>query len=118
MDGSRVVGQYIADAPKIDYLPRATDNMDEIIRFIQELIERGFAYASGGDVFFDVARDPQYGQLSNRTADAQQGEGGEAASRKRSPADFALWKSAKEGEPSWESHGDAVGQVGISNVLR
>ncbi len=88
---------------QIDHLPRATDNMDEIIRFVEELIERGFAYASGGDVFFDVTRDPQYGQLSNRTADAQQGEGGEAASRKRSPGDFALWKSAKEGEPSWDS---------------
>ncbi len=88
---------------QIDHLPRATDNMDEIIRFVQELIDRGFAYASGGDVFFDVTRDPQYGQLSNRSADAQQGEGGEAASKKRSSGDFALWKSAKAGEPSWKS---------------
>lgn len=88
---------------QIDHLPRATDNMDEIIQFIEELIERGFAYPSGGDVFFDVARDSQYGQLSNRTADSQQGEGGEAATRKRSSGDFALWKSAKAGEPSWDS---------------
>ncbi|MGN6546608.1 MAG: cysteine--tRNA ligase, partial [Aureliella sp.] len=88
---------------QIDRLPRATDNMDEIIQFIEELIERGFAYASDGDVFFDVARDPQYGQLSNRSVDSQQGEGGEAASKKRSSGDFALWKSAKPGEPSWES---------------
>ena len=88
---------------QIDHLPRATDNMDEIIKFINELIERGFAYASGGDVFFDVARDAEYGQLSNRTLESQQGEGGEAASKKRSSGDFALWKSAKAGEPAWDS---------------
>jgi cysteinyl-tRNA synthetase len=88
---------------QIDHLPRATDNMDEIIRFVEELIERGYAYVSGGDVFFDVLKDSQYGQLSNRTADAQQGEGGDAAARKRSASDFALWKSAKANEPSWPS---------------
>ena len=60
---------------QIDHLPRATDYMDEIIEFVKELILKGFAYASGGDVFFDVTRDPNYGQLSNRTADSQQGEG-------------------------------------------
>ncbi len=88
---------------QIDRMPRATDNMDEIILFITELIDRGFAYASGGDVFFDVARDAEYGQLSNRTLDSQQGEGGEAAAKKRSSGDFALWKSAKPGEPAWDS---------------
>ncbi|MEQ1825532.1 MAG: cysteine--tRNA ligase [Pirellula sp.] len=88
---------------QIDHLPRATDNIEEIIHFVEELIGRGFAYVSGGDVFFDVLKDNQYGQLSNRTADAQQGEGGDAASRKRSPGDFALWKSAKADEPSWPS---------------
>lgn len=88
---------------QIDHLPRATDYMNEIIEFVKELIQKGFAYASGGDVFFDVTRDPNYGQLSNRTADSQQGEGGEAASKKRSSGDFALWKSAKEGEPAWDS---------------
>ena len=88
---------------QIDHLPRATDYMDEIIKFVKELILKGFAYASGGDVFFDVTRDPNYGQLSNRTAESQQGEGGDAASKKRSSGDFALWKSAKEGEPAWDS---------------
>jgi cysteinyl-tRNA synthetase len=88
---------------QIDQLPRATDYMDEIIQFIEELIAGGFAYESGSDVFFDVTRDPEYGQLSNRSADSQQGEGGEAAAKKRSSGDFALWKSAKPGEPSWES---------------
>ena len=88
---------------QIDHLPRATDSMDEIIQFVQELIDRGFAYVNGGDVFFDVLKDPQYGQLSNRSVDSQQGEGGDAASRKRSPGDFALWKSARPDEPSWKS---------------
>jgi cysteinyl-tRNA synthetase len=88
---------------QIDRMPRATDNIDEIIAFIEELIQRGYAYESGGDVFFDVAKDPEYGRLSNRSADEQQGEGGGAASRKRSAGDFALWKSAKPGEPSWPS---------------
>ncbi len=88
---------------QIDHLPRATDNMDEIIKFIQELIALDFAYASGGDVYFDVVKDNEYGRLSNRSVDSQQGDGGDAASRKRSTGDFALWKSAKPDEPSWQS---------------
>jgi cysteinyl-tRNA synthetase len=88
---------------QIDHMPRATEHMDGIIRFVQSLIDKGFAYAAGGDVFFDCSKDAEYGKLSNRSADSQQGEGGEAASRKRSPSDFALWKSAKPGEPAWDS---------------
>lgn len=88
---------------QIDYLPRATDHIPQIIHFIQTLEEKGHAYAVDGDVFFDVSRDPNYGQLSNRSADAQQGEGGEAAARKRSPGDFALWKNAKGDEVAWDS---------------
>ncbi len=88
---------------QIDHMPRATENIDEIIRFISELIQKGHAYASAGDVYFDVTSDMDYGRLSNRSADAQQGEGGETSARKQNPGDFALWKSAKEGEPSWDS---------------
>ncbi len=88
---------------QIDHLPRATDHMAQIIHFIQTLEEKGHAYAVDGDVFFDVAKDPNYGQLSNRSVDAQQGEGGEAAAKKRSPGDFALWKSAKGDEIAWDS---------------
>ncbi|HYO24033.1 MAG TPA: cysteine--tRNA ligase [Lacipirellulaceae bacterium] len=88
---------------QIDHFPRATECMPEIIGIIERLIERGFAYESGGDVYFDVARDADYGKLSNRTLDAVQGDGGGGADRKRHAADFALWKSAKPGEPSWES---------------
>lgn len=88
---------------QITHLPRATDHMPQIIRFIQSLEEKGHAYAVDGDVFFDVAKDPNYGQLSNRSIDDQQGEGGGAAAKKRSPGDFALWKSVKDNSVSWES---------------
>lgn len=88
---------------QIDRLPRATDHIPEIIAFIERLVDKGHAYAADGDVFFDVAEDPDYGRLSNRTADSQQGEGGEAAAKKRSPGDFALWKQARAGEPAWDS---------------
>jgi cysteinyl-tRNA synthetase len=87
----------------IDHFPRATENMDEIIQLTKTLVDKGFAYQSDGDVYFDVARDPQYGKLSNRAVADMQGEGGEMAERKRSSIDFALWKSAKPGEPSWDS---------------
>lgn len=88
---------------QIDHFPRATECMPEIVSIIEELIERGFAYESAGDVYFDVARDGEYGKLSNRTLDAVQGDGGGGADRKRHSADFALWKKAKAGEPSWPS---------------
>jgi cysteinyl-tRNA synthetase len=87
----------------IDHFPKATDNIDEIIRLTQVLIDKGFAYASEGDVYFDVAKDAGYGKLSRRTTESLQGEGGDMAERKRSPGDFALWKSAKPGEPAWDS---------------
>lgn len=88
---------------QIDHLPRATDHMPQIIAFIGSLESKGFAYAIDGDVFFDVTKDPGYGQLSNRSVEDQQGEGGGAAAKKRNPGDFALWKSARPGEPSWQS---------------
>ncbi len=87
---------------QISTMPKATEHMGEIISFIEDLVQQGFAYEADGDVFFDVNRSSDYGKLSNRSADSQQGEGGEAAGKKRSPGDFALWKSAKPGEPSWD----------------
>ena len=87
----------------IDHFPRCTESIDEIIRFIKTLIDKGFAYEAGGDVYFEVARARDYGKLSHRGADAMQGDGGGTADRKRAGADFALWKSAKPGEPSWPS---------------
>jgi cysteinyl-tRNA synthetase len=87
----------------IDKMPKCTDHMQDIIDFTSRLIEKGFAYESEGDVYFDVTQDADYGKLTNRSVDSAQGEGGEMSSRKRSPSDFALWKSSKPGEPSWES---------------
>ena len=87
----------------IDEMPKATEHIGTIIRFIEGLIAKGFAYASDGDVYFDVRKDADYGKLTNRTVDGMQGEGGSTAERKRSAADFALWKTAKPGEPSWDS---------------
>ncbi|MEM6328932.1 MAG: cysteine--tRNA ligase [Planctomycetota bacterium] len=88
---------------QIDHFPRATDCMGEIIAFVESLVARGYAYESEGDVYFDCGKDAGYGKLSNRSIESMQGDGGDQASRKKSPADFALWKSAKPGEPSWDS---------------
>ena len=87
----------------IDHFPKATEHIAQIIEFTGDLVRKGFAYDSDGDVYFDVTKFPEYGKLSRRTLDAMQLEGGTTAERKRSPADFALWKSAKPGEPSWPS---------------
>ncbi len=88
---------------QIDHMPTATDHMPGIIKFTKDLIEKGFAYAVEGDVFFDVSKDSSYGKLSNRSLEEAQGEGGGAASKKRNAGDFALWKGAKKGEPAWDS---------------
>jgi cysteinyl-tRNA synthetase len=88
---------------QIDEMPKATESMEQIIDFTQGLMDAGYAYEADGDVFFDVAKDAQYGKLTNRTLDSLKGAGGEAAAKKHSPADFALWKQAKPGEPSWPS---------------
>lgn len=84
---------------------KATENIDNIIDFIERLIEKGHAYpADNGDVYFDVTSFKRYGCLSNRSVeDMLDGVRVENGEEKRNPADFALWKSAKEGEISWHS---------------
>lgn len=80
--------------------PRATGHITQMIELIERLIDTGHAYASGGDVYFDVLSYPEYGQLSgHKIDDVHQGEG--VATGKRDPRDFTLWKGAKPGEPSW-----------------
>ena len=88
-----------------DAEPRATETMPEIIELIGELIAKGHAYESGGDVYFRVRSFPEYGKLSNRDpADMDQGEEAGSASLKEDPLDFALWKAHKEGEDTkWDS---------------
>jgi len=84
--------------------PRATQTMPEIIGFIQGLIDQGHAYPAAGDVYFRVGSDPDYGKLSGRSLeDMLSGTRFEVDPRKESPADFALWKAAKPGEPAWPS---------------
>jgi len=89
---------------RADVYPRVSDHIDDIIEVIVGLVERGSAYVCDGDVFFDVSTFPDYGKLSSRTvAELKAGARVEVDERKRSPVDFALWKSAKPGEPSWPS---------------
>jgi cysteinyl-tRNA synthetase len=84
--------------------PTVTGSMAGIIDFVEELLERGYAYVVDGDVYFEVAQYPPYGQLSGRTAEGQlAGARKELEPGKRDPRDFALWKAAKPGEPAWES---------------
>jgi cysteinyl-tRNA synthetase len=88
----------------IDHMPRATEHIGDIVAINEGLIEKGFAYASGGDVYFDVTRADSYGKLSHRDPEElQAGARIEPSSLKRNPGDFALWKASKPGEPSWES---------------
>jgi cysteinyl-tRNA synthetase len=84
--------------------PRATQTMAEIVAFIEGLIVKGHAYAAGGDVYFRVHATTDYGKLSGRSLDEMlSGTRFEVDARKESPADFALWKAAKPGEPAWPS---------------
>lgn len=88
----------------VDHFPHATKHVADILAMIAGLIDKGYAYAAGGDVYFDVSRDEDYGKLSNRRIEELlAGSRKEVSDLKRGPADFALWKGAKPGEPSWES---------------
>jgi cysteinyl-tRNA synthetase len=83
-----------------DQLPKATESIPGIVHFIEELVAAGHAYAAGGDVYFRVAGDPEYGRLSGQRPDqVEQGE--EPSALKEDPRDFALWKANKPGEDTW-----------------
>ncbi|HEX2293827.1 MAG TPA: cysteine--tRNA ligase [Actinomycetota bacterium] len=91
-------------ATPADIVCRATDHIDLMVEAIEGLVDKGLAYEAGGDVWFAVERFPGYGSLSGRSLDDMRaGERVEPNEHKRHPLDFALWKSAKEGEPSWPS---------------
>lgn len=88
----------------IDFFPRATEHIAGMIQMMERLIKKDYAYAAGGDVYFDISKDADYGKLCNR--DPEQLEVGsriEVTGKKRNPGDFALWKGAKPGEPAWDS---------------
>ena len=87
-----------------DVEPKATEHIREMIALIERLIARGVAYTVDGDVYFEIRRFPPYGKLSGKNLDELlAGARVEVDERKRDPRDFALWKAAKPGEPSWES---------------
>jgi cysteinyl-tRNA synthetase len=87
---------------RADVEPKATDSVPAIVAAVEELVERGFAYEVGGDVYFRVGRYPEYGQLSRQRPD--QVEEQEPSPLKDDPRDFALWKATKPGEDtSWDS---------------
>jgi cysteinyl-tRNA synthetase len=84
--------------------PKATDHIDEIIGAVERLISRDHAYEAGGDVFFAVETFEKYGKLSGRRLEEMEaGARVEVDEKKRNPFDFALWKGAKPGEPTWDS---------------
>ena len=84
--------------------PRATQEMPQIIRMIEALVQKGAAYAVDGDVYYRVTSDRDYGKLSGRRLETMNaGARIEVDTRKEHPMDFALWKSAKPGEPAWDS---------------
>ncbi|CAH9107006.1 unnamed protein product [Cuscuta europaea] len=84
--------------------PRVSDHMPQIVDMIQQILDNGCAYAIDGDVYFSIDKFPEYGKLSGRKLqDNRAGERVAVDTRKKNPADFALWKSAKEREPFWES---------------
>ncbi|MEN3009487.1 MAG: cysteine--tRNA ligase [Candidatus Bipolaricaulaceae bacterium] len=101
--------EYFADLERLGvrpptYSPPATAFIPKMVEFVQRLVEKGHAYVVDGDVYFSVRTYPGYGELSGRSAEEQlAGARVEVDERKRDPLDFALWKSAKPGEPVWPS---------------
>jgi cysteinyl-tRNA synthetase len=105
----RYIAEYLHDmaalgVARADVEPKVTEHIPEIVALIQRLVDRGLAYASAGDVYFSVRDYPVYGRLSHRKLeDLKSGARVEPGEQKRDPLDFALWKAAKPGEPSWDS---------------
>ena len=89
---------------KADIYPKATEHMDDIIRMIESLEDKEFAYNNDGNVFYDVSKFKEYGKLSGKNIDDLiSGARVKINEEKKNPLDFALWKKAKSGEPYWES---------------
>lgn len=111
----RYIAQYMTDAKALNIdeedtiHPRATEVMDDIIAFVKGLIDKGMAYVSDGDVYFDVSKKSDYGKLSRKNLEdlvhgASQRLDDKDAGKKKNPADFTLWKKTKiEGEVAWDS---------------
>ena len=107
--GDKFIAEYYKDADNLNIEratvnPRATEYMEDIINFVSDLVDKGYAYEINGDVYYDTSKFKGYGKLSGQNLeDLQAGARISVDERKRSPMDFAVWKSKKEGEPSWKS---------------
>jgi cysteinyl-tRNA synthetase len=107
--GDKYIKEYYqdADALKIERAtvnPRATEYINDIINFVKELIEAGFAYEVDGDVYYSTKKFDNYGRLAGQNLeDLQAGARISVDERKKAPMDFAVWKAQKPGEPAWES---------------
>ena len=100
----RATKWYLEDSADLglgmpDHMPKATEVVPEIVRFVEQLIEAGYAYAVDGDVYFRVTRFPEYGRLSGQRLDQMEEQ--EPNALKEDPRDFALWKGNKPGEDTW-----------------
>ena len=107
---NKYIGEYFTDADSLNVMrstvnPRATEHIAEIIELCEKLIEKGHAYpADNGDVYFSVRSYPAYGKLKGQSIDdMESGARIDPTEHKKDPLDFALWKGAKPGEPSWDS---------------
>lgn len=106
---NKYINEYFVDADglgikRANVHPRVTDNIEQIIAFVKELEDKGYAYEVNGDVYFDTKKFEGYGKLSKQNQDdLEAGARIEVNSQKRHPMDFVLWKSKKEGEPGWDS---------------
>lgn len=105
----KFIGEYFTDAQGLGIKeatihPKATENIDAIIDTVETLVEKGYAYESNGDVYFETKKFADYGKLSKQPLeDLEAGARIDVTDVKRNPTDFALWKAKKEGEPAWES---------------
>lgn len=107
--GDKFISEYYKDADGLNIEratlnPRATEYIDDIIEFVQELINKGYAYEIDGDVYYSTQKFQDYGKLSGQNLDElKSGVRINVDERKKDPMDFAIWKGKKEGEPSWKS---------------
>ncbi|MBQ9943913.1 MAG: cysteine--tRNA ligase [Clostridia bacterium] len=107
--GDRFIQEYYQDAAalgirKATVHPRATEHIGDIIKLVKNLQNKGYAYEVNGDVYFDVKKDTAYGKLSGQNMDdLEAGARIDVDDVKHNPADFALWKAQKPGEPAWNS---------------
>jgi cysteinyl-tRNA synthetase len=101
-----------------DVAPKVSEHVPQIVAMIEQLVEKGVAYAAAnGDVYYAVRSFPEYGRLAKRNLDdLRAGARVDPGESKRDPLDFALWKAAKPGEPAWESPWGAGGRGGTSSA--